>query len=210
MFVITQHNKILLGPVEWNASYIASVLQNDLDLAQRPTVLPSDVFKVPYYILPEIYVRNAVIDKPDYNPKIQKFGGTSWTFDENNGYATHTIIDKEVDEVKGELKNIAASKRWEREHAGATVSIKDTIVKLSTSRDHRRVYIDKLSILKDDETCMWKFDESWLSIDKQNLIDIVRAIDLVVQNAFDWEIQKCNEIDSCDTLQQLDQINLDG
>ena len=210
MFVITQHNKILLGPVEWNASYISSVLQNDLDLTQRPTVLPSDMFKVPYYILPEIYVRNAVINKPEYNPKIQKFGGTSWTFDEHCGYATHTIIDKEIDEVKGELKNIVAAKRWDREHLGTTININNSTVNISTDRDQRRVYIDKLSTIPDDESCMWKFNEAWIPINKQNLIEIVRAIDLVVQGAFDWEIEKCREIDSCDTLEQLDQINLDG
>jgi hypothetical protein len=210
MYVITQHNKILLGPIEWNPSYISSVLQNDLDLSQRPTILPSDMFKVPYYILPEIYVRNAVINKPEYNPKIQKFGGTTWAFDEKNAYATFTIVDKDLDEVKGELKNVVSSNRWTMENAGTNILIGSNNLRISTNREQRRVYVDKLAAMDDGDQCMWKFEEDWISLSKQNILEIVKAIDTAVQEAFDWEIQKCNEINSCTTLDQLDKLELNG
>ena len=209
MYVITQHNKIILGPIEWNASYISSVLQNDLDLDQRPTVLPSDVFKVPYYILPEIYVRHAVIQKPEYNAKIEKFGGVDWTFDENNAYANYTIIDKDIDEVKGELKNVVASKRWDREKVTISILIQGINVAISTDRDSRRVFFDKLVVMDDSDLCSWKFSEAWVNLTKSDINTIVRSIDTHVQEAFDWEYSKLTQINSCSTLAELDQINLD-
>ena len=209
MYVITHHNKIILGPVEWNASYFAAVLQNDLDLDSRPKILPSDVFKVPFHILPDVYVRRAVIENPEYNPKIQKFGGISWTFDENNAYANYTIVDKDIDEVKGELKNIVSSKRWDREHVGTSLDIQGISVGVTTSRDQRRVFADKLIAMQDGDVCSWKFEDAWISLTKTDVIDIVRAIDRAVQEAFDWEINKIHQIHSCTSLTELDQLNLD-
>jgi len=209
MYLITQHNKIILGPIEWNASYIASVLQNDLDLDERPRVLPSDVFKVPFYILPEIYVRNAVIERPSYNPKIQKFGGVEWTFDENNGYSNYTIVDKDLDEVKGELKNAAASKRWDRENTVINLTVKDTNVSISTARENRRVFFDKLLVMGANDVCSWKFDNNWINLSKEDVVNIVKSIDSTVQDAFNWEAKKIEDIYACNTLSELDQIDLD-
>jgi hypothetical protein len=209
MYLITHHNKIILGPIEWNASFIASVLQNDLDLDERPVVLPSDVFKVPFYILPEIYVRNAVIEKPSYNSKIQKFGGVEWTFDENNGYANYSIINKDIEEVKGELKNAAASKRWVRENTVINLTINDVDVSISTARENRRVFFDKLLVMGANDVCSWKFDGCWIDLSKEDIYNIVKSIDNTVQDAFNWEVNKIDEIYACNTLSELDQINLD-
>ena len=210
MYVITQHNKIILGPIEWNAPYIASVLQTDLDLMEKPVVLPSDVFKVPYYILPEIYVRNVSLEKPEYNPKIQKFGGMDWRFDEKYAYGSYTVIDKEIDEVKGELKNKAASTRWEKENAGISLDIGGISIRVSTSRDSRRVFLDKYISMGANDSCNWKFDENWITLSKQQVEYIVKEIDSAIQSAFDWEIGRALEIDSCTTLEQLNITDLDA
>lgn len=209
MYVVTQHNKIILGPIDWDASYIAAVLQNDLDLDNRPKVLPSDVFRVPFHILPDVYVRNAVIDVPTYNKKIQKFGGVDWTFDEQNAYANYTVIDKDVDEVKGELKNIVSSKRWDRENSGTSLEIQGITVNVTTSRDQRRVFVDKLIAMQDGDVSSWKFEEQWINLTKADITNIVRAIDRAVQDAFDWENNKINQINNCTSLTELDQLNLD-
>lgn len=209
MYVITHHNKIILGPIDWNASFIASVLQNDLDLNERPTVLPSDIFKVPYYIIPEVYVRQVQMIKPEYNTKIQKLGGVEWRFDEKYGYASYNIIDKEIDEVKGELKNLVASKRWEKEQQGTSVTINGSVLNISTLRDERRVFLDKYAALQDGQSCTWKFPESWVELTKNDLFTIISSIEQTVQAAFDWEIEKQLEIENCTTLDQLNLIDLD-
>ena len=40
MYVITHHHdydEVLLGPIDWKPSFIASVLQDDLDLDEKPS-----------------------------------------------------------------------------------------------------------------------------------------------------------------------------
>lgn len=209
MYVITHHHdydEVLLGPINWNPRYIASVLQSDLDLDQPPTILSSDESKVPYDILPNVRVRPVETVYAELNAKIQRHEGPFWTYTPDKATATWTAVDKPIDLVKGELKSVTAAKRYEKENAGIKLTIQGTEVTCDTARGSRDIFLQKLLTMGQTETANWKFPEAWINITYAELEYIVAQGTAHIQGCFDWEAAKNAEIDACTTLAQLDAL----
>jgi hypothetical protein len=210
MYVITHHHdydEVLLGPIDWNPRFIASVLRDDLDLNQTPTVLLSDEQRVPYDILPNVRVRKVEQVFADINPKIQRHEGPFWSYENDVGIATYTAVAKSIDLVKGELKNAVASERYKREVSGINVTVQGIELFCDTSRENRDVFLQKHLALTSQETVNWKFINTWLTLSKEELIEIHNQITAHVQSCFDWEAEKNIMIDSCVTLEELNTIS---
>jgi hypothetical protein len=209
MYVITHHHdydEVLLGPINWNPRYIASVLQSDLDLDQAPTILASDEQRVPYDILPNVRVRKAVTSYAELNAKTQRHEGPFWTYDNDEATATWTAVDKPIDLVKGELKTLVAAERYRKENAGIKLTIQGTEVTCDTSRENRDIFLQRLLTMAPTDTVNWKFPESFINITYSELESIINAGVVHIQSCFDWELTKGTEIDACTTLAQLDAI----
>ena len=209
MYVITHHHdydEVLLGPIEWKPSFIASVLQQDLDLPNKPTVLASQEQNIPFNILPGVRVRPAKEVREEINPKIQRHDGPFWTYTDNDATATFTAVDKPLDQVRGELKQLTSAERYRKEVAGVKVAVQDAEVTVDTSRDGRNIFAQKYSLMGEQETVNWKFPEGWLTLSKADLGLIVAAGATHIQSAFDWEMEKNSAIDACTTLQELDAV----
>lgn len=200
MYVITHHHdydEVLLGPIEWNPKFIASVLRSDLDLPYTPTVLASDTQKVPYEILPNVWVRRVTNVSEEYNPKIQTLIGPYWSYNENQeAIATYVAQNKPLDIVKAELKQEVAAERYKKEIAGVKVTIQGQEVTVDTNRGDRDIFVQKYLLMTDGDTVQWKFPEGWLTITKAELGTIVSAGAAHVQSVFDWESTKTSEIDN--------------
>lgn len=209
MYVITHHHdydEVLLGPVEWNPRFIASVLRSDLDLNYTPTVLPSDEQKIPYDILPNVRVRPVQNVYEEINPKTQFHVGPYWSYTPDVATAEYRAADKNIDIVKGELKQVVAANRYTKEVSGTTITIQGQEVSLITDREGRKIYSEKLSVIGTG-TISWKFGDVFLTINKSELESMVNAVHTAVQTAFDWESTKNAEIDACETLTELDAID---
>lgn len=208
MFVITYQDQIILGPVAWNPRYIASMIQQDLDLDQPPLIVQSDQDKVPYSPYPDVLIRHAVEVRDELNTKIQMWDGPFWEYTETTGTAHYTAKDKPLDLVKGELKNLVTANRYQKEIKGTTINIQGSDVSVDTNRGSRDIFVQKYLLMGDTDTVQWKFPECWLTLSKTELGQIVAAGVAYVQSQFDWEIAKHNEIDTCTTLTQLDAVNI--
>lgn len=209
MYVITHHHdydEVLLGPINWNPRYIASVLQSDLDLDQPPTVLASDESRVPYDILPNVRVRKAVTQYAELNAKIQRHEGPFWSYVNDEAVATFTAVDKPIDLVKGELKSLTAALRYNKENAGVILTVQGQEVWCDTSRGNRDIFFQKYAVMGDSDTVNWKFPTTWLTLTKPELGAIVAQGTAYIQGCFDWEAQKNSEIDACLTLAELDAL----
>ena len=208
MYVITHHHdydEVLLRPIDWKPSFIASVLQDDLDLDEKPVVLTSDVEKVPYDILPNVRVRKVEVVHEEINDKIQRHEGPFWTYTDEIGTATFVAVDKPIDLVKGEFKSIVGSERYNKEVEGITHTVNGTDVFVSTDREGRKIYFEKLVSIG-DTPIQFKFTDQFVSVTKSDLQSICTAIETHVQQSFDWEVEKNTGIDACTTLEQLDQF----
>ena len=205
MYAIVHHqdyDEVLLGPVEWKPRFIASVIQQDLDLPNAPSISVANEVNVPYEIYPSVWAYKVNTVYPDINTKIQRVDGPFWTFENQVATATYTAADKSVDQVKGELKNVVATKRYELENAGTTVTVQGVTVPVSTSRADRATYTTAIA-------GPWKFSNgTWLTLTQEDLNTILTAIQTYVSNAFIWEQTLCATIDAATDLTTLNSIEI--
>lgn len=209
MFVVTFHNQVILGPIQWDASYIASVVQEDLDLNYKPVLYPSDILKVPFDLVEYVRVRHAEEVKPFHNSKIEKLVGPTWTFNETKGTATYTVEYKSVEEVKLYIKNELARQRWFKENSGFEYQLANSTIFVDTSREKRNLYSEKL-LISQDRNVQWKNNDVWVELTNSDLVDIVNQIHNHVQDAFDWEVaklQECSSIESFELLKEFIENN---
>jgi hypothetical protein len=205
MYAIVYHHdydEVLLGPVEWKPRFIASVIQQDLDLPNMPSISVADEANVPYQIYPDVWAYKINTVYPEINTKTQRVDGPFWTFTDQVATATYTAADKSIDQVKAELKNLVAAKRYELENAGTTVTVQGVIVPVSTSRTDRAIYTTAVA-------GPWKFtDGTWLTLTQEDLNTIVSAIQTYVSDAFTWEQTLCATIDAATDLSTLNSIEI--
>lgn len=206
MYVLIYKSQVIDGPKKWNFRSLEKTLQEELNITYR---LPVN-FTEAIIINNNTKILPATFIYQEYNSKIQKpVDGPWWDFSSGIAVGSYTIGYKRVDEVKSELKDKLKQIRYEKEIAGTTIIIDNKELKISTSRDARNVYLQKYSILDDDATINWKFDDCFINISKEQLKSILVAIDHHVQAVFDWENTMTAAIDSCNTVFELDAIVLE-
>lgn len=212
MYVITHHHdydEVLLGPITWNPRFIASVLRTDLDLSYTPNIVASDEQKVPYEVLPNVWIRRVTNVSEDHNPKLHTLIGPYWVYNGTEATAEYRKQDKPLEIVKAELKQIVTANRYQKEIAGIKVTIQGVEVTVDTARDNRDVFVQKYLLMSDTDTVDWKFPETWLTLTKADLGIAVQGGVTHVQSQFSWENAKFNEIDACTTLEELDAVILE-
>jgi hypothetical protein len=145
-------------------------------------------------------------DIPPYDPKYYDVGNFTWQIIEENGVPTKVLltyptVEKTLEEVKALRNQEVAPYRREKENTIIILDINGTSIQVSTSREERVLLTSKLSAAP--TSCNYKFLSGWLEVTTENLQYIVSEIDIVVQEAFDWELAKLQEIDACQTIDDV-------
>ena len=111
---------------------------------------------------------------------------------------TYPISNKTLEQIKEEYKTRLPDIRRQKETQIIDVTINDTIVQVSTSREERVSFVSKL--VSSPGPHNFKFENNvWLQITTTELEYVISQIDAKVQEAFDWEYTKVQEIDACET-----------
>lgn len=142
---------------------------------------------------------------PSYNSKIEWLSGPIFQIEENLVIANYEAKPLDLDVAKGNLIDKLPAARYAKEVQSINIELNDLVLTISTDRETRSTYANKL-IGMGENAINWKFPEGWLTLNKNDLEYIIRQIDLAVQEAFDWELSKLNEIKVCKTLEELDKI----
>ena len=201
---LIHNNSLELGPMGFNVRMINSELE-DLEVEER--ISPQSYKDLPIHFSDE-ETHLVLIEKvvPENDSKYHNVGNFTWEIIEENEIPvkvilTYPIIDKTLEEVKEIRKQEVSPYRREKENTTITVSLNDTQVEVSTSRDERLLLASKLSAAPGPHN--YKFSNTWLEITTEQLQTIVSAIDVKVQEAFDWELAKLQEIDACETIESV-------
>lgn len=206
MFVIVYQNSVILGPMRWNRFRFENTIFEDCEefsvtLADRNDDLTAVVVSDDIKILPVQGTPN-----PEYNSKIEILHGPFWEFTDTAAISSYTVLPLPVDAVKNQLKAVLANQRYIKEVKGTTVTVQGTEVTVDTARGVRDTLTQKYLLMDDYDTVQWKFPQTWLTLSKAEVGNIVRAGADYVQAQFEWEAGLIAEIDNATTLEQLDAI----
>ena len=204
MYALIHNSQLILGPIRYNYRLINSELE-DLEIEQR--VGPRDFENVPLKIDDVTYLIPVTQIIPSHDSRFQSLGNFTWEviIEDNNPIRvemTYQINDKSLEAIKEEYKAQVAPIRREKETTTIEITLNENIIKVSTSRETRLNYVSKL--VASSGPYNFKFgNNSWLEITKEELEYIISQIDSKVQEAFDWEFSKVQEIDACTTGEEV-------
>jgi hypothetical protein len=203
---LIHNNSLELGPMGFNVKYINADLE-DLEVEER--ISPQSYTDLPIHFsdgLTHLLPIEKVV--PENDPKYHNIGNFTWEIIEDieddipiKVIFTYPIVDKTLEEVKVIRKQEVAPYRREKENTTINLNINGNSVQVSTSREERLMLAGKLSAAP--ASCNYKFLSGWLEVTAENLQYIVSEIDKVVQAAFDWELAKLQEIDACETIDEV-------
>lgn len=202
-YILVENKQIVhLGPIFWRHRFIQSELEDlDVDYIVSPTD-PEGYVKINDSF--EIYP--VELETPSYDSTYQQLAGPFWTFENNIASGTYTVVDRELDVIKNDLKALTASERYKKEIAGVKVTVQNTEVTVDTARGSRDIFVQKFGLMVEGDTVNWKFPEAWLLLTKNDLGTIVAAGASHVQASFDWEARIVVEIDTAETIDALKNI----
>jgi len=202
-FALIHNNQLILGPIGFNVRMINSELE-DLELDDK--ISPQSYTNLPIHFSDGI-THLVEIEKivPEYDPKYQNVGNFTWEIVEEDNTpvkvrTTFEIGDKTLEEVKALRKQEVSPYRREKENTTISLMINGTSIDVSTSREERLLLASKFTATPGPHN--YKFGNIWLEITTEDLQYIITEIDKVVQEAFDWELAKLQEIDACTTIDE--------
>lgn len=213
-YAIIHKDNVVQTLTKFNTRMINSILKEELEL--DITVFLPDEEKIPWTINEDTRILPIVEIRPEYNPKIEELVGPNWEiydpetntrpeFDNFVAIATYTVKPLLLEIAQANLKQQLSSERKLREIKSVKLNIQGQEVTVSTDRESRAVFATKLLAIG-DETVRWKFPELWMELSKADLEFILGEMDKVVQQAFDWEFLKLEEIESAQNHEQIDAI----
>ena len=200
MYALIHNSQLILGPIQWNYRLINGELE-DLEVDAR--VSPRDYENVPFTFDENTYLIPAVQNIPEYDGRFQSVGNFDWEIIQENDVPvrvemTYPISNKTLDQIKQEYKSQLPDIRRQKETQIIDVTLGETTVQVSTSREERLSFVSKL--VSSPGPHNFKFENDvWLQITTTELEYVISQIDAKVQEAFDWEYSKVQEIDACET-----------
>ena len=204
MFVIVHNNSVILGPMRWNRFRFENFLVEELEVSTTLPQQNSSVVTVSDEI--SIYPIQGSLD-PVFNPKIEILHGPFWEFTDSAAISSYQVLSKTVESVKNELKSLAAAERWNRENTQVSVTINDISCDFKTDRETRMVLQNALTSPSDAN--VWKVaGDTWVTLTKVDLQNILTAVLTHVQASFDWEHSIVTQINAAETLAELDTIQI--
>ncbi len=201
---LINNNSLILGPMGFNVRMINSELE-ELEVEER--INPQSYTDLPIHFTDNLtHLLLLERDVPSHDPKYHNVGNFSWEIIQEDDVPTkvlltYPIVDKTLEEVKELRKQEVSPYRREKENTTITLTVNDTEVEVSTSREERLLLASKLAAAPGPHN--FKFQNTWLEITTEELQYILNQIDIKVQEAFDWELAKLQEIDACETIDDV-------
>ena len=200
MYALIYNSQLILGPIQYNYRMINGELE-ELEIESRVT--PRDYENIPIRFDDFTFLVPVVQTIPEHDTRFQSVGNFTWEIiRESDNPArvemTYPISNKTLEQIKEEYKTRLPDIRRQKETQMIDVTINDTIVQVSTSREERVSFVSKL--VSSPGPHNFKFENNvLLQITTTELEYVISQIDAKVQEAFDWEYTKVQEIDACET-----------
>jgi hypothetical protein len=202
MYALVNGSFILLGPIGFNYRLINSTIKDDLNLDYN--VGPLDYMNVPINFNDQLKILPVVNNIPHHNRKTEYANMIRWEIGEDRLTYFYEILPIPLEKLKQQYKEKITNERWHKENNGnITVTINDIEIKVATKRENRSQLASKISAMSADVRRRFKFQNTWIELNFAEMQSIIDEIDNYVQEQFDWEYTKHNEIDACADCEAL-------
>lgn len=199
-YILVENREIVhLGPISWRPRFIQSELDDlEVDFIINPTETGYVKINDNFEIIP------ITIDStPPYDLQYQHLSGPFWNYSDQEVEMYYTVHDLDLESVKNIFKQQVPPIRYRQEIAGTKININGMDLSLDTSREQRNIYIQQYMSMGDNDTVNWKFPEAWMTLSKQQMFDVVTAVNNWIQTQFQWEIWALSQIDACQTVEEV-------
>lgn len=206
LYAIKHKNRVVLGPLAWAQKYFTTVLKvrHKID-ANVPGKAP-DV--MPWVINEDTSIHEVIKNEPPLDTMTQAYHGPFWDTTGDVIVANYEVHNLPIESARNNFRAIAAFERYKKETSNVKVIIQETEVTADTSREGRNIFLQKFLLMSDTDTANWKFPETWLTLTKQELGAVMQAGAAHIQDAFDWEKDINDQIDSAQTAEELYAIKI--
>ena len=202
MYALVNGSFILLGPIGFNYRLINSTIKDDLNLDYN--VGPLDYMNVPINFNDQLKILPVVNNIPHHNRKTEYPNMIRWEIGEDRLTYFYEILPIPLEKLKQRYKEKITNDRWHKENNGnITVTINDIEITVSTKRENRSQLASKIRAMSTDVRKRFKFQNTWIELNSTEMQTIIDEIDDYVQEQFDWEYTKHNEIDACGDCEAL-------
>jgi hypothetical protein len=209
LYSLIHDDQLLLGPIQYNYQLINFDLE-ELEIPQRLT--SQSYNQVPIQFDEKTFLLPAKEEFEEYDAKYKRLLSPTWNIRKEDEVPVEVVFsysatDRNIEEVKQERKIIVKEGRKNKENANIVLTVQGTEISVSTGIDNRLALASKLSSSPGPHN--FKFGEDvWLQITSTDLEYIIRQIDLKIQEAFDWEFSKVQEIDACTTIDEVYNVEI--
>jgi hypothetical protein len=206
MYALINGQELLLGPIGFNVRMINSELE-ELELPERFRVSSSDYQNIPLSITDDVKIIPARNQYPEFDPKYEYLYGPVHEIKEDEVVFNYWKADRTLEDIKAVYKLQVKPERQRRENTSIKVTVNNTEVNVSTDRENRLALTSK--VVSGEGPFNFKFDNGvWAEVSKVDLQTIITAIDAKVQEAYDWELAKLQEIDACETKEAVYEVEI--
>jgi len=203
MYVIIHKDKVIAGIFPWNSKYFTDVLKIRHKITSELPKNEPNLDKFPYIIDENTVIKRAEEDRQSQiNPMIEYYYGPTWEFVDDKVIAHYEVQPLSFDDAKNNYKEKATNLRYAKEISGTKITLDGVEYTIETARDARVKYVEKYTMMS-EEPINWKFAEGWKIVSKQDMFNIISAIEVHVQDSFDWEFNMTVQIDSTETIESL-------
>jgi len=182
--VVSDNQRVQLGPTVWNRGFIQSTIDKLLG-PEVYTVPPAEQGYI--QVTANLEIVPVTVTAPVLDPLFQDPVGPNYTFSNNAATMSWGTTDRPVHMIQDDIKSRVASMRYDLESANTTANIQNTIVTLDTTRGGRGNFTQIYGWMQDGQTVGWKFPEKWLNISKTELGLCIQTGALYIQTQYVWE-----------------------
>ena len=205
MYALVYKGRVINGPRDWNKYQFEGALEKEGINFQVGRAAPPEA-QIPIVINDDARIVYARYEYPEYNPRSESLDGPYWEFTNTEAIGTFNVGYQPIEYIRLNLKAVTADNRWKREVEGVEVTIQNTVVRISTAREDRDQF--EIHRAAGANNIAWKFGDIWLTLTSSDIVTLADAVLSHVQAAFDWEKGVCEEIDSAQTSEELEVLDV--
>jgi hypothetical protein len=147
------------------------------------------------------------VQHPDFDRRFEQYSDTGEVQVIDGAYFVKYLVeDRDLEEVKKELKPEVAALRYEKEIEGTTL---EDGTKVLTDRDTQAAANNVYTALANGiiATANWKGPEGWTTVTAETFLPIITAISAHVKKCFDAEFATIEAIDALATMDEIKAFN---